>query len=321
MKYIKITMILCLTLVLFSCGTDNDVSSESIFDTSAPVRDEFDNWLLKNYTDPYNMQFIYKYVDSETNNSYNVIPPTKESARAMAILIKYVWIDAYNEVMNDGGAFMKKYAPRTIFLLGSHQYRTSGERVLGTAEGGLKVTLFGTNELDVDNIFIDQDSPYPNHSALPIDLNYWFFHTMHHEFCHIMTQKKDYDPTFQNISAAHQRLGDWINLKDSNAPAYGFVSGYASSEYNEDFAEIYSTYITHTQEAWDKIIADAKKMSEDTELDARSLTADADIANKLEMLKKYFADSWGLDLDKLREVILRRSIEAKNLDLRTLPNS
>ena len=73
-------MIFCLTAVVFSCGTDNDGSPESIFDTTSPVRDEFDNWLLKNYTEPYNMQFIYKYVDSETNNSYTVVPSSKESA-------------------------------------------------------------------------------------------------------------------------------------------------------------------------------------------------------------------------------------------------
>ena len=321
---------LTIAVLMTACGTDNDVDPQSIFDTSAPARNSFDQWLLENYTNPYNISFIYKYQDSETNNSYNVVPPSLETAKTLAIIIKHVWIDAYNECMQgvfgaDGTTFMKTYAPRIIFLLGSHQYRTSGERVLGTAEGGLKVTLFGTNEIDTENLFIDQESSYPDTDALPIDLNYWFFHTMHHEFCHIMTQKKSYDTSFQDISAAHQRLGDWINMPYSDGPKYGFVSNYASSEYNEDFAEIFATYVTLSEEAWNGIIADAKKYAEDSSIEARSETADSDILNKLEIVKKYFNDTWGLDMDKMRDIVLRRSNEVVergvDLDRMTLKNA
>lgn len=257
-------MLLACPLIIASCG-DDDLDSDSIFDTSAIKRTDFDNWLLENYSKPYNIEFLYRYKDSETNNTYDVAPAETEKAKAMAVLIKHVWIDAYNQAMGDNGLFMKTYAPRVLQMLGSFQYKGDGSRTIGTAEGGVKVTLFGCNGLDLDHLNIDQDSPFPDRNADPMDMNYWFFHTMHHEFCHILTQTKNYDSSFQDISAADQRNGDWVNVEDSEAPETGFVSGYATSEYNEDFAEIYSTYVTHTPEAWNKLMEKGKVVQYDAD--------------------------------------------------------
>ena len=35
-------------------------------------------------------------------------------------------------------------------------------------------------------------------------------------------------------------------------------------------------------------------------------------------MKTYFLNSWGIDLDYLRDIVLRRSAESVTLDLRTL---
>lgn len=256
MKYIKLFIFLLVATLFVGCAEES-LNSTSIFETTPPQRNEFDTWLKANFTDPYNIDFIYRYNDKETDNYYNVVPADVDKAKALAIMVKYVWMGAYNEVM--GEDFLKSYSPRVMQLIGSCEYRESGERVLGTAEGGLKLTLFNVNAMDVDNPLLDQDSPFPNTDAVPMDLNYWYFHTMHHEFCHILTQKKNYPTDFRQVSASDYRTVDWINVADPDAPASGFVSGYASSEYNEDFAEIYSTYITHTPEAWEKILDAAKK--------------------------------------------------------------
>ena len=42
------------------------------------------------------------------------------------------------------------------------------------------------------------------------------------------------------------------------------------------------------------------------------------ILKKLEILRVYFKESWGVDIDKLRTIVLRRSQEAAKLDLKTL---
>ncbi|MBO6255013.1 MAG: hypothetical protein J6O49_15435, partial [Bacteroidaceae bacterium] len=227
MKFKNILYLLMAAGFMTACGTDNDVdSSYSAFDTEIPTRSVFDNWLLENYTKPYNINFIYRYNDKETDNAYNVIPADLEKSKALAVMIKHVWLDAYAEAV--GESFIMTYSPRVYQLIGSAEYSSGGsnEMVLGTAEGGLKVTVFRVNSITPDNPWIDQDSYFPNTTASnPMDLNYWFFHTMHHEFCHILTQQKNYSTEFQTISTSDYQTTNWVNVDDEEAPSMGFTSG------------------------------------------------------------------------------------------------
>ena len=251
MKHLHTLMLLCALALVGACTSD-DVSSDSIFKPDAMRSTAFDKWLEKEYAIPYNIQFNYLYNDKLSNNAYNVAPADTTNAKAMARLLKHVWLDAYTELA--GEDFLRSNCFRVIQLLGTPQYDGQNKIVLGTAEGGIQITLFRINALDPDNIYVNQTDPFADKRAMPLDLNYWFFHTMHHEFCHILNQKKSYSTEFQTVSAGKYHSNDWINVDDENAPKEGFVTGYASSEYNEDFAEIYSTYVTCTPEAWQKIL-------------------------------------------------------------------
>ncbi len=332
MKFSKIIILaLAATSMLAACS-DDDLSSQSIFDNNTTAADstELDRWTKTNFTDVYNIRFYYRYNDKETDNYYNVIPADYNKSVALAIMVKHVWMDAYSELL--GTDFLKTNSPRIYQLIGSPEYDSNGSIVLGVAEGGVKVTLFRVNNIDIDHPVIDVDSPQPNTGAVPIDLNYWFFHTMHHEFCHILTQKKNYSTEFQTISTGKYQASNWINVKDADAPAMGFVSGYASKEYNEDFAEIYSTYVTHTQDAWNGILEKSISVKLDENGDTvytvdkktKELVPTYDttgyeaIVSKLNLVKEYFKNEWGIDLDKLREIVLRRSEEVSTLNLRHL---
>ncbi len=308
MKYIKILLLIAVAAMAASCYKDEPDPNQSIFGDEAPERNEFDQWLLTNYTQPYNIEFNYRYNDKLSDNYYNVIPASYENSKAMAILIKNVWLDAYVECAGEN--FIKNNSFRVFQLIGSPEYNSQGSIVLGTAEGGIQVTLFRVNELDLDNIYVNLDDPYRSHSALPLDLNYWYFHTMHHEFCHILTQLKDYPTEFREISAGNYQTTGWINVDDIDAPKMGFVTGYASGEYNEDFAEVFSTYVTSSDEAWETIVMNG--------VDGADQSGALAILQKLEIVKTYLSDSWGIDIEELREIVLRRSAEAADLDLTTL---
>ena len=313
LRNISLLLLASAAFTLTSCS-DDDLSSDSIFKEdleAAEQTSEFDKWLNTNYRDTYNIKLMYRYVDNESDRYYNVIPADFDKSKALAILVKQMWLDAYTEVM--GPDFLKTYAPRIIQLTGSYKYQQnesgeSGGVVMGTAEGGVKVMLYGVNSLDIDNPYINTEDPYSAEkwSSTKFDMNHWFFHTMHHEFCHIMTQKKEYSTEFRAISAATYHATDWINVKDKDAASEGFVTGYASGEYNEDFAEIYATYVTMQPEAWQIIIDNAGE------------TGAPIIQKKLALLRDYFNNSWGLDIDELRSAILRRSSEVPSLDLRNL---
>ena len=264
-----------------------------MFPTEAPQRNEFDAWLLNNYVFPYNIDFKYKLEDKESDHDYNLVPAYYDKSIAMAKLVKYLWIDAYNEIMDNDRTFICTYGPKMIHLIGSPAY-DEGQITLGTAEGGLKVTLYNVNALDPQNPDIEV-------------LNYWYFKTMHHEFAHILHQTIEFPTEFYEISTGSYTGAGWVNVSDTKALQMGFITGYASTEVHEDFAETIANYVTHTEEWWE-----AKRKAA-----GESATY---IDQKLDIARQYMKETWKIDLERLRDVVQRRSLDVTKLDLINLNN-
>lgn len=301
MKKIKWIFMMLTVITLTACGED-DLSSNSIFDTEdTGIRNEFDSWLLKNYAQPFNINFKYHLEDKETDMGYNLVPADYDKSVALAKMVKFLWLDAYEELA--GPHFIRTYCPKIMQLIGSPAYNSKGEVVLGTAEGGLKITLYNVNAIDLDDIDVDE-------------LNYWYFKTMHHEFAHILHQTKEFSTDFGTISASNYQAGSWVNVEEVMHPQLGkisvaalnmgFVSSYGSSEPREDFVEFVSIYVTHTAEYWDALVSLANDYGREV------------IEQKLAIVKDYMKTTWDIDLDELRSVVQRRSQEVLNLDLSTL---
>lgn len=280
---------LLLTLGLLSSCRNEDEIGESIFDTSSPNRTTFDLWLLNNYNKLYNIDFVYKYEDIESSIAYNLVPSELEKSQLLAQIVKHVWLESYDEVAGDSIDFTRKYVPKMIFLVGSGAYDGDGSVVLGTAEGGLKVTLYNVNELQFETEY----------------LNEYYFHVMHHEFAHILHQTKNYDQSFKRISESFYIGGDWIYASDEDAQKKGFITAYAQNEANEDFVEMYSMYVTHDDAWWNKVLTNAGE--------AHAAT----LNTKLELVRTYFSEKWKIDIDVMRAVILRRSSEISTMNYLT----
>jgi len=174
--------------------------------------------------------------------NYNLEPATLTNAIDLAVLAKYMWFDVYEEV-SGSKEFVKMYGPRILMLVGSPAINPqTGTIIVGLAEGGIKVTLLHVNSMNPLNIY---------------GLNSDYFHTMHHEFTHILHQTKSIPREFQLISLGRY---DAINWQDRNAGvvhSLGFVTPYGSSEIREDFAEICANYITLTDEQWARVWLEA----------------------------------------------------------------
>lgn len=279
------------SFALMSCS-DDDPSSQSIFPTTSPKRDAFDKWLLENYTFPYNVEMKYKMEDIESDMKYHLVPADSAKTAKLSIIMKYLWFDAYNEVV--GPDFIKENMPRTIHFIGSPAYNSEGTMVLGTAEGGLKITLYMVNSLD-DETLKDYDT-----------MNKYYFHTLHHEFTHILNQKIPYDQSYKLITESGYVSGDWYLIPDKTAHQAGFVTPYAMVEPLEDFAEMLSSYVTMSQSEWNAILADA------------GTTGAASISAKLDIVRNYMQESWNVDIDQLRAAVLRRASTLKAVDLEHL---
>ena len=281
---------LILLLSICSCNRD-EISSESIFVDPAAPRTPFDEWLLNNYTYPYNIDFKYRMEDLESDLKYQLAPAKVENSIAIAKLVRYLWLEAYNEHL--GIDFLRTYVPRVIHLIGSGAYNTNNTVVLGTAEGGMKITLYDINGLDLDKITIN-------------DLNSRYLRTMHHEFAHILHQTKNYPVEFQLITGTKYLGEDWSEKKESEALAEGFISAYSRKTPDEDFVELIAHYLINTQATWDARLAKA------------GTTGKALIEQKFEIVRNYLRDSWNVNIDELRRIILERSDNFKNLDLKNL---
>ena len=254
-KYIIYSLIITLTCGLGACNNDEDVDkANSIFSTEEVERSPFDNWILGNYTHPYNIALKYRMEDNESDMTHVLAPADYKKSVVLAKIIKHVWLEAYDEATGNPN-FLRQYIPKTIHFIGSPAYEDNGTMVLGTAEGGMKITLYNVNDINPDKIDINL-------------LNEYYFQTMHHEFAHILHQTKNYDPAFDRIT--------------------------------EDFVENIAVYVTNTEDYWNNMLQNAGESG-------RAL-----IKQKFEIVYSYMEQTWGINLDELREIVLRRQDDIAN---------
>lgn len=276
-KYILAVSMAVVSLTFSSCQED-ELNSQSIFDTSDVVaqQNDFDIWLQKNFTAPYNIRVIYRLEDMESDLEHTAAPADFENSQKLAKIVKYAWLEAYDEVA--GINFTRSYVPKILHFIGSALYEDNGTMILGTAEGGLKVTLNMVNDLTINRDF----------------LNTYYFRTMHHEFMHILNQTKNYDTDYDRISEGLYVSGDWYTFTDAEARQLGFIRNYSMSSPTEDIADMLSVYVVHSPTEWNGFLTQA------------GTSGRAIINQKLEMIRTYMETEWNIDLDELRDAVNRR---------------
>ena len=287
-KIYQIVFIGALLVSLVSC--EKDKFTDSIF--VDPVEDEeayskeFDQWLYEHYTVPYNAEFRYRLDDSATDPNYNVVPVSMGMADTIAHLALYLWYDVYDSIATPG--FLLENGPRIIQLIGSAMINAAqGTEKLGQAEGGIKITLMKVNLMETNNIE---------------QLNEYIFKTMHHEFSHILHQKKTMPKEFEQLSAGAYDPEGWQYTSDEEAWQKGFVSPYGGSQVREDFVEVIANYIVKTDKDWNYMLS----VAESDGGEGRKI-----IEQKLDICRNWLNEKWELDLDALRAEVQKRQA---NLD-------
>lgn len=276
-----LTAMLAAAPFLVSCEQDNPDRDNSIIVVNKKDRTPFDDWLDAYFVHPYNIQFKYRYQMDESTLSYTSIPADYNAAIMMAHIVKFMCIDTYDEVA--GIDFTRRYFPKMFFLMGEWEYKNNGTMILGTAESGRKIKLAGINYL-------------PGYARDPGQLNHYYLKTIHHEFTHILNQTKDFPVKFSQITPESYVTDSW-NDTDSDYLRRGFISKYSQHSDREDFAEMMSMYITNSPERWESWLNTAGDSG-------RSF-----LESKLDIVRDYMDNSFDIDLDELRSVILRREEE------------
>ena len=248
-----------ISIGLTSCGDDDDFTA-SIFDTKEYPLDRslytfpLDTFVKKNFLEPYNLKFIYRMEDIGSDLQKNLTPAKYEQSVKLAVLAKYLWYDVYKKYGTE--VFLKENSPRIIHVIGSKNYNPSqGTEVLGVAEGGLKITLYNTNQLNENDIDM---------------MNEYFFKTMHHEFGHILDQTHLRPTEFNLLSAGHYDAAGWQETPDSLSAGNGFVTPYASSATGEDWVETLANFITRDSISWERLLGSASYDWEQIDIDNRT---------------------------------------------------
>lgn len=325
-KLLYIAIVAFASVGVVSCN-DDDLNSTSIFPEVNETLDpnsysfQLDSFLKREYLIPYNLDFKYRLEDVGIDMNYNLVPSDYDKSVDLAVLTKYLWFEVYDK--HAGLDFLKAYGPRIIHLIGSPAFNpVNGTIILGLAEGGIKVSLYRVNYMDPTNF---------------LELNEFYFKTMHHEFSHILHQTKTYPTEFQLLSPSWYSSTGWQDRYDPVCNSFGCVTNYASSETREDFAETIANYITKTDEQWDSLIYCAgrnweltvdEKTGRSTYEDPEEIQDDeggladgvdgvAVINQKVQIARTWFRDAWGLDLDTLRAEVQRRQ---SNINIDSLRN-
>lgn len=74
-KYYIYILTAVLPILWGACNNGDDIDTKhSIFSTEPMEHNGFDEWLLANYTYPYNVDFKYRMQDIESDHKYNLVP-------------------------------------------------------------------------------------------------------------------------------------------------------------------------------------------------------------------------------------------------------
>lgn len=290
MKSTKLGLSILLIALLASCRKDDfDISEANDLDLRGDtwVKGPIDEWIYDNLTKPYNIAVKYKWDQSEVDLDKTIVPPKESYVVPIMDAIKKAWIEVYIAESNE--VFFKKYAPKFFALVGSVAYESNGAVKLGTAEGGRKVVLYDFNNTRVKGM--------PGYTQRDSSSIKQMFHTIHHEFGHILHQNVIYPMDFRNISP-NLFTADWINYTDEEARRDGFITAYSMNVVDDDFVEMVSIMLIEGREGFEQMLEEIPEGTTD-----RGTTRDQAISRlrtKESIVVNYFKQVWNIDFYSLQ---------------------
>lgn len=282
----KILMVLVLGLALSACYPTEELNVD-VNEPDDGLDSELDIYIEQNFTREYGMAIRYKFVDNYVSPTERVTPPRIEAVRPMLDFIEEYWINPYLDVPN-GEEFFRNHVPAEIVFLGGLIFNNDGTVTLGTADAGAQITFTNVNAVD------------------PTDLEWrdLQLQTVYHEFAHTVHQRYKLPNAFETFTATgYTSAGAWFTLNDQQALSRGFVSPYATSSPNEDFAETVAFFFFDPD-----FDANFIELTSDCETEDCTLENDgrSSISIKLAAISDHYERVTGVSLESLREAVQSR---------------
>jgi hypothetical protein len=145
-----------------------------------------------------------------------------------------------------------------------------------------------------------------------------YISTLFHESAHTLHEERAYPPEFDKLSALDYQKQDafsYWDRKGLKSLHAGFVSDYASTDADEDFAELFATYVLRTDEEWADLLQSAnEKIRPDAKYTGKEI-----ILQKLSIMKQYIRDEYSTDLDAIRQKALEKLFQIPYKDFTQYP--
>jgi len=278
--------------LLTSCSKDDDLSgAENILGIGGDtwVKTDIDKWLYDSLTKPNNIAVKYKWDQFEFDISRTLTPPDESKVIPLWSMIKQSWIEPY--IAEAGIVFFNKYSPKSFILSGSVSYNDNGSVILGTAEGGRKIVLYGVNR------FRSKGMAGYTPATDSAFLKTWYLQTIHHEFAHILHQNVMYPQEFKQVNPALFQGNNWINYNNAQGRADGFITAYAMSGFDDDFAEMVAIMLIEGRDGFDKIVNGITGTSANG---TTAVQAKAYLRTKETLIVTYYKQVWNIDFYSLQ---------------------
>ena len=266
-----------LALSLGSC-TREVLESESVVTINEGVRTDLDRWLERNFVLPYNIEYVYKWDFNTVPFEFETKPVDYQEAVVHAHLIKYLCFDCFAAVA--GSNFVCRYMPKQVYVVSSPMTLAGANfSVVGSADFGKRVLLSDVNgftEALPTNLGRMKDSESAKQS-----FSEKVGKTTFHELMHLLNYTVDMPVSYKEITPNYL-FSDWTRYEYKIGE--GFISAYSRYSEMEDIAEVFAYYIVTLPRRWEERIPKDEK-----------------IIRKLSLIRSYLKDSFGVDIDALRD--------------------
>ena len=283
-------------------GCDADIDSvqpsrQVVASTTVSSLPRLDRYIQQAFAKKYNVDIAYRYDDKVTDR---LAPVKEERALEYLNLIDYMFFQVYEASTPEG--YLQTHTIKYLNLFGSSGYAID-RRMAGAAPQGM-IWIYNINELNTQYTGTVRSD---------------YISVLFHESAHTLHEERAYPPEFDKLSALEYQKQDAFSYwwrTGQNASYAGFVSDYASTDADEDFAELFAYYILDSDSEW----ADRLKGAEGKNRSDAKYTGREIIEKKVAIMKEYLRSEYSADLDKIRAEAQKRLPLVASMDFTKYPN-
>ena len=285
-------------------GCDADIDSvqpsrQVVASTTVSSLPRLDRYIQQAFAKKYNVDIAYRYDDKVTDRRYLLAPVKEEKALEYLNLIDYMFFQVYEASTPEG--YLQTHTIKYLNLFGSSGYAID-RRMAGAAPQGM-IWIYNINELN---------------TQYTKDVRENYISTLFHESAHTLHEERAYPPEFDKLSSLEYQKQDAFSYwwrTGKNAGYAGFVSDYASTDADEDFAELFAYYVLDSDSEWaERLKAAEGKNRTDAKYTGREI-----IEKKVAIMKAYLHSEYSADLDKIRAEAQKRLPKVATMDFTQYP--